>query len=105
MDMRAQLFAAQKTLAQMDWRLTASQLHMDGDEFDECLAMAKGNFAEEKQEAVRLGVNSTPVFLLGTRASNGQIKLLTKLTGAQPYSLFKEQIERTLESHNSKRSS
>lgn len=102
MEMRAQLFGAQKALAQMDWALTASQLELDPARFGDCLSAAvPATLHQETEEARRLGAASTPTFLLGTRDKSGQVKVLVRLTGAQPYALFREQIEQTIKAVSS----
>lgn len=95
MEMRAHLFEFQKTLAQIDWRRTASSLRLDPDQFATCLEAAQdSDLSLERREGVRLGVSSTPTFLLATRDSEESVRLVVRITGAQPFGLFKEQIQR-----------
>jgi len=95
MPMREFLFSNQKSLAQMDWTRTASDLQLDGS-FGTCVMDAHATrIQEEVREGARLGVTSTPTFFLGTRLADGRIKLVKRLNGAVPYATFKETLEKS----------
>lgn len=97
MEMRTHLFELQKTLAQMDWRQTATEVQLDPDRFAACLEGAQNtDLVAERREGARLGVVSTPSFLLGRREKGKDVRLLTRITGAQSFGLFKEQIQRAI---------
>jgi protein-disulfide isomerase len=97
MEMRTHLFGVQKTLGQLDWTQAAAQVQLEPGDFDACLAGADtSGLRREMDEASRLGVVSTPTFLLGTLSDKGQVRILVRMTGAQKFALFKEQIERSI---------
>jgi protein-disulfide isomerase len=48
----------------------------------------------EAQEARRLGIASTPTFLIGTRTSDGRVRVAERLSGALPYPVFRAVVER-----------
>jgi protein-disulfide isomerase len=94
MDMRSYFFANQQTIASIDMSEAAAAIGLDKSDFASCL-METGPRAieEEKKEASRLGVSSTPTFFIGRRQTDGAIRLMTKINGALDYSSFKGALE------------
>ena len=43
-------------------------------------------------EATRLGIATTPTFVLGMRHANGDIQIVSRINGAQPYSVFRDAL-------------
>jgi protein-disulfide isomerase len=96
--MRKYLFEHQKELGQLKWRELATELGMDADKFDQCLASAdRASIESEKREAGKFGVDSTPTFLIGKRGPGGRVQLLSKLQGAAPYATFKGALDDALD--------
>ena len=50
----------------------------------------------DQAEAKRFGVNSTPTFLVGLVQPNGKVKVVRKLSGAQPIETFKAIVDELL---------
>lgn len=93
-EMRTHLFANQARLSQIDWSTVASDLGLDGAKFRECLdTLGTSTVDAEIGEGNRLGVSSTPTFLLGRRDRTGAVRLHSRLSGAAPYTVFKEAVE------------
>ncbi len=106
MEMRTRLFADQRALAQLDLTHGEIPLGLDSTRFGECMAGAgTSDFRDEKREAERLGVSSTPAFLLGKRQKSGEVLLNVRMAGARPFALFKEQIERLMNRNSAIRGS
>jgi protein-disulfide isomerase len=96
-ELRSHLFERRRMLAQLDWTQTASTLGLNASQFDRCLTQAQdADIRAEKQEGARLGVSSTPTFLVGTLGENHQVAIEARLRGAAPYSVFREYIERSI---------
>ncbi len=96
-EMRTHLFANQATLSKIDWSSAASDVGLDGAKFRECLESSGTSAIDaEMREASRLGVSSTPTFLLGRRDRNGAVRLSSRLSGAAPYATFKDALEALL---------
>jgi predicted DsbA family dithiol-disulfide isomerase len=88
------LFANQATLPKLDWSSVSSDVGLDGAKFRECLEHSGTSAIDaEIREAGRLGVSSTPTFLLGRRERDGAVRLSSRLSGAAPYSVIKEALE------------
>ena len=47
-------------------------------------------------EASRVGVNSTPTFIIGRLTKSGQMKALRKISGAQPFAVFEKELSEIL---------
>ncbi len=96
-EMRSHLFANQAMLPKIDWPSVSSDVGLDGAKFRECLEDSGPSAIEaEIREAGRLGVSSTPTFLLGRRGRDGAVELSSRLSGAAPYLVFKEALENVI---------
>ncbi len=76
----------------------AEALGLDAAAFRACLADEK--YAEQVRADMaagrRLGVSGTPTFFLGVTDSDGKLKKAKRIRGAQPYNVFKEEIDKLL---------
>ncbi len=97
-EMHDRLFANQQLLKPEDLVKHAEALGLDAGKFKECLDSGK-NAAEIKKrmaEGQKAGITGTPAFLLGFVEPDGKIKAIKKISGAQPYSFFKDAIDNLL---------
>jgi protein-disulfide isomerase len=95
-EMRRLLFAKRKDLAQRFWRTDAVSIGLDATMFAGCLdGSAVARVRADMAEGRRLGLNSTPSFVIGVAQSDGSVLIATKIRGAQPYEIFKKAIERS----------
>lgn len=99
-EMQDKLFANQQALKQEDLIKNAEALGLDTAKFKQCLD--SGKHAEEIKKRIaegqKAGITGTPAFLLGFIGSDGKVKAVKKISGAQPYAAFKEAIEGLLSS-------
>ena len=97
-EMHQRLFDQQKALE--PWKAHAEALGLDVAKFEECMTSGRHAAAIRKDmaEAQKAGVTGTPAFLIAVTdpADKTKVKGLTMLKGAQPYDLFKAQLERAL---------
>jgi protein-disulfide isomerase len=97
-EMHDALFSRQRELATELFPAQAKELRLDIDAFTSCLgstAVAR-RIKDDQQEAARLGLTSTPIFLVGRSESNGQIRFKKRINGAVPYEVFKQTIRELL---------
>jgi len=99
-EMREELFANQDDMASLDWLELASRLGMDERRFEQCVSDDETQRSLDQQVAgaERLGVSSTPTFLIGARGQDGMIHVLTRIRGAYPYEVFEGALEEVLAS-------
>lgn len=92
------LFANQTALEPDDLVVHADRIGLDTDRFRACLAAGMTEHLKaDMDEGARLGVKSTPVFLLGTiQPDRKTIKLTRRINGAQQYATFKVELDRAL---------
>lgn len=94
-EMHERLFTNQRQLE--PWSAHAQALGLDVSRFQVC--MDQGTHSTEVrnnvEQAQRLGVNSTPTFLLG-RVVGDKVRVMRGLRGAAPYPAFKAEIESLL---------
>lgn len=98
-EMHDRFFENQNRLAASELSKHAEVIGLNPSEFEGCLEGGKyaAQIRKDIEEGRSAGVNGTPTFFLGLQDSeNGNLKVLSKIAGAQPYSLFKEAIERAL---------
>jgi protein-disulfide isomerase len=94
-EMHDRLFANQRALAQPDLVAHARALGLDETRFLACLAGGMTHkVRQDIAEGSRLGVRSTPTFLVGQTEADGSIKIRGRITGAQPLSGFQAALER-----------
>ncbi len=86
--MHDKLFENQQSLSEANYKIWARELGADGKKFDECLT--SGKFADEVKADLaygqQIGISGTPGFFV-----NGKL-----VSGAQPYSVFKQLIDAEL---------
>jgi protein-disulfide isomerase len=93
-EMHDAIFSHQRQLGDAIFVDQAKALRMNVDTFSRCLASdAPGRIQADQSEASRLGVQSTPVFLIGRVDSRGAIKATKRINGAAPYETFKTAIK------------
>jgi predicted DsbA family dithiol-disulfide isomerase len=51
---------------------------------------------EDQAEAKRFGLKWTPAFLIGVIQPNNRVKVLRKLSGAQPYEAFETAVKEVM---------
>jgi protein-disulfide isomerase len=94
-EMHRRLFSNQQHLE--PWSAHAKALGLDGAKFQSC--MDEDKYVSEIQrnaaEALRGGIHSTPSFLLGV-ANGDSVRIVSGLSGAAPYAVFKAEIESVL---------
>ena len=96
-EMHARLFANQKTLAPEALRSHAEAVGADGAKLQEGLSAGRSatRVRENAAAARQAGVRGTPTFLIGV-VERGQFRAKRVLTGAQPYTVFKDAIDAVL---------
>ncbi len=97
-EMHDKIFANQQALKPEDLAKTAESLGMDGPKFKQCLESGKHDdqIKKDMAEGQKAGITGTPSFLLGYGESNGRVKAVKLLVGAQPYAAFKAAIDELL---------
>jgi protein-disulfide isomerase len=96
-EMRRLLFAKRKDLAQRFWRTDAVSIGLDATTFAGCLGgSAVARVRADLAEGRRLGLNSTPSFVIGVAQPDGSVLIATKIRGAQPYEVFEKAIKESL---------
>jgi len=96
-EMHQRLFENQSKL--QPWTPHAEAIGLDIPKFEECLSSGRQAAAirQDMAEAQKAGVTSTPTFFLAyTDPKSSKIKTVRRLTGAQPYSAFKTEIDKLL---------
>jgi protein-disulfide isomerase len=94
-EMHDRLFASQDRLE--PWGTHAAALGLDGPAFDECLSSGRYTAAIRRgmAEGSRLGIGSTPYFLVGrTERDGSRVRVATTLEGARPFAAFGEALDR-----------
>jgi protein-disulfide isomerase len=88
------LFANQKAIGKDDLAKHAAALGLDMSRFKECLDIGRHSdeIKREMAEGQKAGITGTPAFLLGFVQSDGKVKAVKKIVGAQPYNNFKSAI-------------
>jgi protein-disulfide isomerase len=97
-EMHYRLFANQQTLE--PWNVHAKALGLDVPRFEACMSTGKfaGAIRADMVVAQRLGINSTPSFLLATADPNvpTRVRGLSLVRGAEPFGSFKLEIDKAL---------
>jgi protein-disulfide isomerase len=92
-EMHDAIFSKQGELADANLVDRARSLRLDAAQFSNCLKESALQAVKEDQaEAARLGLQSTPIFLIGRIQSDGTIKVTKRINGAAPYEAFKTAI-------------
>ena len=98
-EMHARLFAHQQALGLSDLPRHAQALGLDMATFQVCVESGKyaTTIRQGLADGQRAGVNGTPTIFLGLmEPNNPKVKVVGMLVGAQPYSSFREAIDRLL---------
>jgi protein-disulfide isomerase len=94
-EMHDLLFKNQKALDTEHLTQYATEIGLDPDAFKTCLE--SGELAEKvkasQDEGRKAGVTGTPTLFLGRPQEDGKVKLTKRITGAQPYPIFKKAID------------
>ena len=91
------LFANQQQLDDVSLRLRATAAKLDLNEFDACFAgAALEQVKRDQMEATRLGITSTPTFLVGVVQPDGRVKARARFSGALPVDQFTKAIDQLL---------
>ena len=93
--MYARLFSHQTELTRDELPEHARALGLDLKAFSACLDSGKNAVRVHRDiaDAIRLGVNSTPSFLIGVPAADNRIRVVKLVRGAQPFEAFKDVID------------
>jgi protein-disulfide isomerase len=96
-EMRAHLYNNQDRFAESVW-LKNDATRVDVDALQGCLDRSDlSRIQLDQGEASRLGVRSTPTFLIGRRTNaQGDVTLVTRINGALPYAAFRDALNRAL---------
>ncbi len=95
-EMHERLFANQQTIGPDDLLGHAKALGLDEEGFKKCLD--EGTYAaairKDVAEGQKAGVTGTPAFFLGVvDGTDGKVKVVRNLSGAQPFSAFQAAID------------
>jgi protein-disulfide isomerase len=75
------------------WQAT-DVLTLDVSGLDTCLSSAgNGVIQRDQEEAAKFSITGTPSFLVGTVGQNGRVKVFRRISGAQPFEVFRSAIE------------
>jgi protein-disulfide isomerase len=93
-EMHDRLFADQKALARDALEASARALGLNESVFKKCMdGEAAKTIRDDEELGHRLGVRSTPTFFIGEVGPDRKIRLTKKITGAQPYSVFRDTLQ------------
>ena len=94
-EMHARLFSKQRELE--SWSAHAQAVGVDETRFGKCMEddSVQNRIRANVEGAVQAGVSSTPTFLLAKATEDG-LRVVRRLRGAAPYSMFKSEIEAVL---------
>lgn len=99
-DMHDQLFRTQATPAEFsNWAAQARKVGLAMPEFERCLNSGRhaGGIRKDLAQGLAAGVNGTPGFFLAvTDPASTTVKTVRFISGAQPYAVFKAQIDALL---------
>ena len=97
--MHDRLYANQQALADADLVAHAQALGLDMTPFQQCMAgQAVAKIRQDLDEGARGGITGTPGFFVGTTGPDGNLRVLRRIVGAQPYAAFKAALDALLAS-------
>jgi protein-disulfide isomerase len=99
-EMHSHLFTHQQQLQSEALERYAQALELDMPAFQACLDTGKytAKINASLKEGQRAGVTGTPAFFLGYSQADGtEVKAVKFLSGALPFTTFKDQIDKLLE--------
>ncbi len=90
-----------KKMTESDLDQHAQSIGLDMTAFNDCLG--SGTYASDIRidiaEGRKVGISGTPSFLIGiTGPDQSKLKVSMKIRGAQPYAVFKENLDKVLSS-------
>lgn len=71
----------------------AEDLRLDKDRFRPCVTNRSADVESDRQEGRRLGINATPIFLVGPLGADNVVKIQRRISGAVGYEVFKAVID------------
>ena len=94
-EMHDRLFANPKALSRQDLERTAEALGLAMPAFRQCVdsPAAATTVTRDVEEAARAGITATPSFIIGETQPDGSVRALRRLSGAQPFPVFKAAFE------------
>jgi protein-disulfide isomerase len=98
-EMHKLLFANQRALGITELPRHADALGLDGALFRKCLDTGEyaAKVRRDIEDAQKAGLTGTPAFFVGvTRGTDPKVKVVRKISGAQPFSAFKAVLEAML---------
>ena len=106
-EMQAALFENPKDLAADGLLKKAQLISLDPDAFGRCLGDRDTArlVRRDIEEAQAFGLLGTPAFLVGTRQSDGRVRVASVISGAAPFQSFKDAIDPLLQSNSMTRGS
>jgi protein-disulfide isomerase len=96
--MHDRLFREPTRLLSSDLEDAATEIGVDRASFESCLSATKtaALVQEDMAEAARLGISSTPTFIIGRLDADGRVRATDVLSGAKPVEAFREILDRLL---------
>ena len=93
-EMHRLLFSNQRELNDVHLIERAEAVGLDSSRFKRCLdGVPLTRIKDDQSEAARLGVQSTPTFLIGRVQSDGTVAVSRRINGAVPYDTFKSVLK------------
>ena len=93
-EMHRALFARQAELAESVWKREGSAIGLDMPSFEECLAgVMSEKIRADMAEGRRLGVKATPTFFIGRKEAEGNVRLVSRISGAHPFEVFRDALQ------------
>jgi protein-disulfide isomerase len=86
------LFELQSTLTTPTISAAAEEVGLSRSRFEHCMSLPADDIDADKAEAERLGIYSTPTFLVGDIDADGSVHVKMKVRGATDIDVFKEVI-------------
>jgi protein-disulfide isomerase len=99
-EMHEKIFSTRKA-AQEDLKQHAQSIGLDMNKFQECLDSGRyaADIRKDIAEGRKVGISGTPSFLFGLTGPDGtKLNATLKIRGAQPYSVFKENLDKLVSS-------
>jgi protein-disulfide isomerase len=87
------LFQDQHALDSANLRVYAQRLGLDLAKFGDCLDAAPDILGPDIAEARRIGITSTPTFLIGAIQADRTVEVLSRINGAQPLEVLRTTLE------------
>jgi len=96
--MHDRLFGETEQLDGTNLRRLAASMDLDVPAFEACLDKEEYVLAvsRDTEQAKRLGLVSTPSFLLGSRLADGRVRVSRAFSGALPLERFRQELDRAM---------